>query len=79
MKFDLASVTSQDMSSAWVDALPKLVQRRGGIAVPMAGTLRNYSDSGIPMALLLSEVLRAYHTTHCTVMIEIDLSRFQTS
>lgn len=46
MKFDLASVTSQDVSSAWADAIPKLVQRRGGIAMPMAGTLRNYSDSG---------------------------------
>lgn len=46
MKLDLASVTSQDLSSAWIDAIPKLVQRRGGIAVPMAGTLRKYSDSG---------------------------------
>nr|ALS19764.1 smoothened [Terebratalia transversa] len=48
MKFDLNnSVESNEMSSAWVQAMPKLVRRRGGMAHPMAGTNRRYSDSDI--------------------------------
>nr|ALS19773.1 smoothened [Novocrania anomala] len=47
MKFDLNSVTSQDMSSAWMEAVPRLVRRRGGMIHPTAGTLRRYSDSDI--------------------------------
>jgi len=39
-------MTSQEMSSAWLDAMPKLIRRRGGMALPVAGTLRRYSDSG---------------------------------
>ena len=46
MKMDLGSVTSQEMSAAWLEAMPKLVRRRGGMALPVAGTLRRYSDSG---------------------------------
>lgn len=52
MKFDLASVTSQDMSSAWVNAMPQLVNRRGGIALPVAGTLRRHSESGKTASLI---------------------------
>ncbi|XP_013397991.1 smoothened homolog [Lingula anatina] len=47
MKFDLNSVTSADMSSQWVQAMPNLVRRRGGMIHPTAGTLRRYSDSDI--------------------------------
>ncbi|KAF6038188.1 hypothetical protein EB796_003507 [Bugula neritina] len=35
------------MSSDWVQAMPNLVRRRGGVALPVAGTLRRYSDSDI--------------------------------
>lgn len=47
MKIDLDSVTSAEMSSAWLAAMPKLIKRRGGVAQPEAGTLRRYSDSGM--------------------------------
>ena len=47
MKFDVDSVTSAEMSSAWLAAIPKLIKRRGGVAQQEAGTLRRYSDSGI--------------------------------
>ena len=46
MKFDVDSVTSAEMSSAWLAAMPKLIKRRGGVAQQEAGTLRRYSDSG---------------------------------
>lgn len=46
MKIELDSVTSAEMSSAWLAAMPKLIKRRGGVAQQEAGTLRRYSDSG---------------------------------
>ena len=52
MKFDLNSVSSREMSSAFANAMPKLVRRRGGMFAPTAGTNRRYSDSGRYMYIL---------------------------
>ena len=45
MRFDLASVTSAEMSSAWAAAIPRMLMRRGGMVHP-ANANRRYSDSG---------------------------------
>ena len=44
LRFDAASVTSAEMSSAWAAALPRMVLRRGAMAQP--APFRRYSDSG---------------------------------
>ena len=54
MKFDLNSVSSREMSSAFANAMPKLIRRRGGMFAPTAGTNRRYSDSGRYMYILQS-------------------------
>ena len=61
MKFDLNSGSSHDMSSNFAQAMPKLVNRRGGMIMPTAGTLRRYSDSGkaiLLVTLSLSGIIR---------------------
>lgn len=42
MKFDLNSISSMEMSSAWVAAIPRMIMRRGAVTHP-----RRYSDSGM--------------------------------
>ncbi|CAH1773640.1 unnamed protein product [Owenia fusiformis] len=59
MKFDLNSVTSHDMSSAFHANLHKLVRRRGGMIHPVAGTLRRYSDSDVQSLKSFSQQLQA--------------------
>ena len=44
LRFDVASVTSAEMSSAWAAAIPRMVLRRGAMAQPPQ---RRYSDSDV--------------------------------
>ena len=55
MKFDLHSMSS-NMShiSNFAHNVPHLVQRRGGLVHPAAGTLRRYSDSGMGMGQIIA-------------------------
>ena len=46
MRFDAHSISSQEMTSVWASALPRMVMRRGALVYP-AMMRRRHSDSGM--------------------------------